>query len=934
MKKLVIVSLILALVFVYVKPAVADVEIRNVSVVPSTTDTFAQFTFYIVLHKDLNRGEQLYIKFPSDFSLPSSISKDLIEIAANKPSSVTISNNVLILTLSEPVLQNQGAGTGGVAVVISSSAGIKTPSMPDVYSVEIWTTNEPNHATYSFYIGTDSTGSKVSNLVVILSNSFAGKKAQYDITFNVSKDGALMGGDYIDVFFPKGTILPVNPDKSKILISYFNPSSMVLQNNRIRLYIPDDKIILSFSTCHIVFTEDFGIINPEFTGNFAIQVATSKDTGIATSNIYNIYGSSIVGLLGTADPSSQKVNASYSLEFKTSPQGALTKDKDKINLRFADEFLFPKVSIPGAITVNGSPCTNVVLDGNKITLYSPVNVDANSSVKIVISKQFGIINPSAVGNYEVFVNTSSDAVFVSTSIAITPSTITSPVVQLSNTSAGQASSYTISFKTGASGNLLPGIDKIYIVFPLGTTIPTSIPTSQITINSVPTTLIEISGTTITITVPFEVKEFSDVMVKIGEGANIKNPIQAGNYNLSVYTTKEQTPMVSNAYKIENVPETKLIIAPAEPDGTNGFYKTKPSITFSVFSAIDPNPTVYYYFDNNTPTVWNGNLIIAPEGIHTLFFYAVDREGHKESTKSFQIKVDTIPPVLFVTEPKDNSIVSSKTIKVKGIVDIGSTVTVGGVNVPVDGAGNFESTFEMSGNSETISVVAVDIAGNTTEVKVKVTLDTEPPPLTIVKPVMFENIIKLPLVVEGVTEKGATVTVNGEKVTVKEDGTFSYEFYGLKENVINNIEVVAKDEAGNTTKKTVAVKYSRSVSIILQVGNTVAVVNGKNYILEAVPQINSGRTMVPLRFIGESFGATFEYDATTKKISIQFNNSAIQMWIGKETAVVNGKEVQLDVAPYILNGRTLVPIRFISEVFGADVVWNPQTKTVLIIYPKQ
>jgi ribosomal protein S19 len=393
-------------------------------------------------------------------------------------------------------------------------------------------------------------------------------------------------------------------------------------------------------------------------------------------------------------------------------------------------------------------------------------------------------------------------------------------------------------------------------------------------------------------------------------------------------------MVSNAYKIENVPETKLIIAPAEPDGTNGFYKTKPSITFSVFSAIDPNPTVYYYFDNNTPTVWNGNLIIAPEGIHTLFFYAVDREGHKESTKSFQIKVDTIPPVLFVTEPKDNSIVSSKTIKVKGIVDIGSTVTVGGVNVPVDGAGNFESTFEMSGNSETISVVAVDIAGNTTEVKVKVTLDTEPPPLTIVKPVMFENIIKLPLVVEGVTEKGATVTVNGEKVTVKEDGTFSYEFYGLKENVINNIEVVAKDEAGNTTKKTVAVKYSRSVSIILQVGNTVAVVNGKNYTLEAVPQINSGRTMVPLRFIGESFGATFEYDATTKKISIQFNNSAIQMWIGKETAVVNGKEVQLDVAPYILNGRTLVPIRFISEVFGADVVWNPQTKTVLIIYPKQ
>ncbi|MGB9794794.1 stalk domain-containing protein [Caldisericum exile] len=931
---IIIIALFLMVLSINLNPVRADVEIRNVLVTPSTTDTFAQFAFYIVLHKDLNRGELIYIKFPVGFSIPSSINKDLVEIAGYKPSSVTVSSNIIILTLSEPILQNQGAGTGGVAVTISSSAGIKTPAIPDMYSVEIWTTTEPNHAIYSFYIGVETQGSTVSGLSLILSDNRAGKNSRYDISFTVTMGGALIPGDYIDVYFPKGTTLPTTPDLSKVLINLASPSVVNVQERRVRVYIPEDRFIAPGATCTIFFLQEFGIINPEFTGNFAIQVATSKDTGIATSNIYTIYGSSILGLNANADPSSQKMNASYSIEFKTSPLGALTKDKDKINIKFADTFTFPQTAIPGAITVNGTPCTNVTISENKLTLYVPLSIDANANVKIVITKQFGIVNPQSVGNYEVFVNTSADAVFISTNISITPSTITSPLVQLSNTSSGQASAYTIFFRTGASGNLLPGIDRINIVFPLGTTIPTTIPTSQITINDVPTTLVEISGTTLTITLPIEIKEFSNVIVRILEGANIKNPVQAGNYSLSVFTTKEQTPMVSNSYKIENVPETKVTLSPEKPNGMNEFYKTPPSITFSVFSAIDPNPTVYYYFDTNSPVVWNGSPIIAPEGIHTLFYYAVDREGHKEAVKSLQIKVDTIPPTVVVLEPKDNSVVSSRIVKIKGIVDAGSTITINGVSAFVDGSGNFEANFEMKENLEMISIVATDIAGNASEVKVKLTLDTEPPSLTILKPIMFENIIKLPLVVEGMTEKGATITVNGEKATVRDDAYFICKLYNLKENALNNIEVIATDAAGNSTKKVVIVRYSKSISMILQIGNTVAVVNGQNYTLEVVPQINSGRTMVPLRFIGESFGATFTYEASTKKIDISFNDNSITMWIGKKKAFVNGKEIQIDVAPFVVNGRTLVPIRFISDVFGADVIWNSQTKTVLIIYPKQ
>ena len=935
--------MIIALIFIFaftilesskLGKAYGDVEIKNVAVSPVTIDSIAQYTVYIVLHKDLNRGENLYIKFPSECTIPQSINKELVEIASYKPSSVNVQGNIVTLTLSEPLLQNQGAGTGGVAVVFSSSIGIKNPSSPDVYSIEVWTTTEPNHSSYSFYIGVGTQGSTVAGLNVILNDSNAGKNARYDISFSVTMDGALIPGGYIDVFFPKGTQIPKNPDLSKVLINLANPSIVSVQDRRVRVYVPETRFIAPGGTCTIFFLQDFGIINPEFTGNFAIQVATSKDTGLATSNLYTLYGTSIQSLNITAVPSSQKMNAEYTIEFKTSQiTGLLTHDKSKINIKFADAFVLPQFVKPGAIFINETPCTNVTISSNTITLISPVDISANSLVTILVKKDFGIINPDIVGTYEVFLNTLSDAVYVSDAISITPSTISEPSVQLSNSSAGQVSTYTISFMTGVSGNLLPGVDRINVIFPIGTTIPSSIPNSTIIVNGIPTTLVEISGTTLTITSPTEIKANGLVNISITEGAGIRNPVQSGNYVLYVFTTKEQTSVSSNSYSIRNVPQTALKIVPEMPDGLNGFYRTQPSISFTATSAIDANPLIYYYFDGNNPSTFTGTAIVAPEGIHTLYYYAVDKEDHKEEVRSLQIKVDTIPPQIVMIFPQDNSVLNSKTLVVKGVVDVGSTVKVGGDSVIVDGLGNFEASIDVLSSPQIINISATDPAGNSSQKTLTVYLDTTPPNLTIVKPVMFQQVSKLPLIVEGITEKGAKVTVNGDSAEVREDGVFSHSLKTLPEGQIAVIEVVATDEAGNSTKKTVSVKYSKSIIMKLQVGNKTALINNEISSLEAAPVIKDGRTMIPLRFVGEAFGAEFTYDPVFKIIDINFGSDKIKMQIGKKTAIVNGVEITLDVAPFIVNGRTLVPIRFISETFGAEVVWDGTTKTVTIVYPK-
>lgn len=116
-----------------------------------------------------------------------------------------------------------------------------------------------------------------------------------------------------------------------------------------------------------------------------------------------------------------------------------------------------------------------------------------------------------------------------------------------------------------------------------------------------------------------------------------------------------------------------------------------------------------------------------------------------------------------------------------------------------------------------------------------------------------------------------------------------------------------------------------------VGATSGYVDGKITILDQAPIIIKGRTMVPLRFVAESLGATVDWNSTTKEITIKLYNNTVILKIDSNTAFVNGSKVYLDVPPTIVKatGRTLVPIRFISESLNADVTWEEANKSVII-----
>lgn len=131
-----------------------------------------------------------------------------------------------------------------------------------------------------------------------------------------------------------------------------------------------------------------------------------------------------------------------------------------------------------------------------------------------------------------------------------------------------------------------------------------------------------------------------------------------------------------------------------------------------------------------------------------------------------------------------------------------------------------------------------------------------------------------------------------------------------------------------------IREIQKVDIRVYIGNTTAKINDQEYKLDATPYIKEGRTLVPLRFIAEGLGATVGWDGVERKVILDYEGSTIELWIGKKQARVNGVEYVLDVPPEIKSGRTFVPIRFIAENFGSKVDWNSTLKEVSIIKEKE
>ena len=113
-----------------------------------------------------------------------------------------------------------------------------------------------------------------------------------------------------------------------------------------------------------------------------------------------------------------------------------------------------------------------------------------------------------------------------------------------------------------------------------------------------------------------------------------------------------------------------------------------------------------------------------------------------------------------------------------------------------------------------------------------------------------------------------------------------------------------------------------------------VINQEQVAADVMPFIKDGRTLVPARAVFEALGGTVEWDEKNYIVTVKYDKTTVILKINNTVAIVDGKNKILDVPATIKDDRTVIPVRFVAEELGFPVEWVESTRTVIISSPEK
>jgi hypothetical protein len=615
---------------------------------PNEVNVAADYTINLTLSvvQRANKG-QIFIYFPASAQVFNGA------ITGAKINGVAVASATGIAASSLIVLvPNSDLAPGTYAITLpNTTAIVLNPSTAGTNMLYVRTTAE-GLGSASFTLNPDSTPSNNSISKPSVANvpDSAGGVAQYTISFNVAYHGRLNTGNLINLQFPAGTGVPASFAAGTITINgVANTGTVYATGLNVELVVPAGVAVTNNGgTVTVVFTPAAGIVNPATPG-YSWQLTNcftdAEPTPVLSAFYMTTANSHITQPTVVPNPAAVFANASYAINFNLGVSGSLTTNVSSIFITFPSATTVPTVIAAASVTVNGVAAAHVYYHtGNMVEIVSPVNVSNAGSVGVFFSAASGLVNPSLPGVFTLLVHTtleSLDVVSLPYTIgASTGTTITKPQVDLFPAFTRSAGRYKINFSLGTFGGLVGGTSTINVIFPNNVQLPASVAAGMITVNGQVTAVPATSaGHVLTITVPLSLGTGTPVELIITSHSGIVNPPDEGDYTLSLYTSSEPTPMVSNTFHISTPTWSDIIVYPnpiTKKDSVNKvftfFLIPSSTATLKVYTLDGRLVKTITKNDNTDKMVWDLNNDKGSSIASGIYLYVITGNGGNKKGK--------------------------------------------------------------------------------------------------------------------------------------------------------------------------------------------------------------------------------------------------------------------------------------------------------------
>jgi hypothetical protein len=855
----------------------------------------------------------------------------------------------------------------------SKATGILAPATPGRYTLMVATKAEPTPVESEAFV---IPCSQISPPKVEFLKMNPDYPAPFKVKFTTGEGGALdKENSNISIRFPEQFFIP-NPDKikpSSVLVNGQKVTKKLLidrENRKLVVTCPVD--INAFGDVEIEIKKESGIRTPKTKGNYRLEMCTDSEPDFVSSEEFQ------VELVPSAHvtPNIEFFNASYSL-LGIAPKTGIDKGSE-ISINFPEGTYFPPTIDPKKITINNTPCEIMpTIVGTKLLVKMPIVI--KNYIDIEIDK-CGILNPPK-GNYPITLKYKEDIIECGKLETIASKPYISSIQLTSNTSCENVK-FIIKYYPSTTNLIFIG-DKLTIVFPTEYRLPRSAIVSEININGKTPQNVTTEKNLMHIISSIKADFRTGMEIIINEYFGIINPGIEGIQQLFVIHNNLDS--IPKEFILKSPNFSKTEIETEWPEDTKkaefgGYTWNNATPTIKLF-ACNPRHKIYSWFADSSEELESSEITL-DKGVYLrrLIYYS-NYYGYKENGSKVDFAIDTDQTICNIEEffthiytNKMNYIVKvnrhfariddripetkmTERYIIDGVEINDEIITMPEISSninPYETKMTIEKNVMLKEGDNIIEISSFDQFGESDTKKITVTRDTKPPQMSIKNPNQNSLLIageEVEIVVE--TDADAEIDL-GKEVNIDdilENG--SSKTYKAKLPIKvgkNEIIVGVHDRAGNwTTKKLVFYGILPMVSEFF-LGNTNWTLNDKEQAQMKSPPTNSspplpkdlaGTTYMPAGEIGFTLSTKISWDTKSKKVTISQSlpngtNTIVEVWVSNKKAKVNGKDVWIDdrhkLYPVIVNGKTMLPLRFVGENLNADVAFDAVNKKITINFP--